>query len=59
MIPGIIIVAALLIVFVNTPTWRAVSITVVALMIVILLVDSNANARIQSYYEQLKLVDKQ
>ena len=53
-IPIIIIVAALLIIFINTPTWRAISITTIAMMIVILLVDGTAHARIDVYYEQLQ-----
>lgn len=52
-IPFIIVLAALLIVFFETPTWRAISITTIALMIVILLVDSNANARIENYHKAL------
>ena len=54
-IPFIIIAAALLIVFVDHPTWRAVGITTIAMMVVILLVDSNAKKRIEDYQEQLKL----
>jgi len=57
-VPIIIIVAALLIVFVNTPTWRAISITTIALMIVILLVDGTAHARIEAYNKQLLMTDK-
>ena len=52
-IPIIIIVAALLILFINTPTWRAIGITTVAMMIVILLVDGTAHARIDTYYKYL------
>ncbi|MFD1294987.1 hypothetical protein ACFQ5N_14175 [Lutibacter holmesii] len=55
-IPIIIIFAALLIIFVNTPTWRAISITTIAMLIVILLIDGTAHARINTYYNQLKLV---
>lgn len=55
-IPVIIIVAALLIIFVNTPTWRAICITTIAMMIAILLVDGTAHARIEAYYEQLVLI---
>lgn len=55
-IPIIIIVAALLLIFTNTPTWRAISITTIAMMIVILVVDGTAQARIEGYYQQLKLV---
>lgn len=57
-IPIIIIAAALLIIFVNTPIWRAISITTIALMIVILLIDGTAHARIQTYKKQLELVQK-
>ena len=55
-IPFIIIVAALLIVFLNTPLWRAVGITTIFMMVAILLIDSNANARAEAYHE--KLVEK-
>lgn len=58
-IPVIIIVAALLIVFINTPTWRAISITTIAMMIVILLVDGTAHARIEAYNEKLLSIEKQ
>ena len=56
-IPILIIVAALLILFVNTPTWRAISITTIAMLIVILLVDGTAHARIDAYYKKLKSID--
>ncbi len=56
-VPMIIVAAALLIIFINTPTWRAIGITTVAMMIVILLVDGTAHARIESYYKQLQLVE--
>lgn len=55
-IPFIIIAAALLIVFVDQPIWRAISITTIAMMIVIMLVDSNAKARIENYKKQLEMV---
>ncbi len=58
-IPIIIIVAGLLIIFVNTPTWRAAAITTIAMMIVILLVDGTAHARMDTYYKQLVSEDKQ
>lgn len=57
-IPFIIVVASLLIVFIDKPTWRATCITTISMMMVILLVDSNANARIESYRDQLELVGK-
>ncbi|AVI52167.1 hypothetical protein C5O00_13795 [Pukyongia salina] len=56
-IPILIIVAALLILFINTPTWRAISITTIAMLIVILLIDGTAHARIEAYHKELKLVD--
>tara|TARA_R110002033_G_C3775575_1_gene228718 strand:- start:99 stop:608 length:510 start_codon:yes stop_codon:yes gene_type:complete len=56
-IPILIIIAALLILFVNTPTWRAISITTIAMLTVILLVDGTAHSRIESYHKELKLVD--
>ncbi|WP_338762380.1 hypothetical protein WAF17_17510 [Bernardetia sp. ABR2-2B] len=57
-IPIIIILATLLIIFVNTPTWRAVSITTIAMLIVILLIDGTAHARIENYRQQLELFSK-
>ncbi len=56
-IPILIIVAALLILFIHTPTWRAISITTIAMLIVILLVDGTAHSRIETYYKELKLAD--
>lgn len=56
-IPFIIIACSLLIVFVDKPGWRASCITIIAMMTVILLVDSNADARIRAYHDQLKSVD--
>ncbi|MBT8272949.1 MAG: hypothetical protein KJO77_04025 [Bacteroidia bacterium] len=55
-IPILIIVAALLILFTNTPTWRAIGITTIAMLIVILLVDGTAHSRIEAYHKELKLV---
>lgn len=56
-IPILIIVAALLILIMNTPTWRAISITSIAMLTVILLVDGTAHSRIESYNTELKAVD--
>lgn len=52
-IPLIIAVCALLIVFIQSPVWRASLITTIAMMVVILLIDGTAHARIEAYYEQL------
>lgn len=57
-IPIIIVLAALLIIFINTPTWRAISITTIAMMIVIILVDSASNARMETYKQRLLLEEK-
>lgn len=56
-VPLIIIVAALIIIFINIPTWRAIGITTIAMLIVILLIDGTAHARIESYKKQLELVE--
>lgn len=55
-IPVIIVIAALLIVFFQNPTVRAASILTIGMMVVILLVDSNANARLQEYRAELEKV---
>ena len=52
-IPLIIAVAALLVVFIAQPIWRAISITTLALMVVVLLVDTQANARLEIYHQKL------
>ena len=56
-VPTIIIVCALFIIFIDKPIWRAISITTIAMMAVILLVDSNASKRMKDYHEQLLLVE--
>lgn len=56
-IPLIIAVCALVIVFVDIPAWRASMITTIAMMVVILLIDGTARARIEAYYEQLQEVE--
>ena len=58
-IPFIIIAAALSIVFVDKPIWRAIGITTIAMMMVILLVDSNADARIKAYRSKLELANQE
>ena len=52
-IPIMIIIAALLILFVSTPIWRAIGITTIAMLIVILLVDGTAHSRMEVYHGQL------
>ncbi|RNC80038.1 MAG: hypothetical protein ED557_12985 [Balneola sp.] len=57
-IPVIIVGAALLLIFVDKPSWRAISITTIALMVVILFIDSNAYERVKAYNQQLISVEK-
>lgn len=56
-IPLIIILSALLIFFADKPIWRAIGTITIAIMVVILLVDGNSNARIEAYHQRL-LVEK-
>ena len=58
-IPLIIIVCALIIVFIDKPIWRASMITTIAMMVVILLIDGTAHARIDAYNQQLILAKKE
>ncbi len=58
-IPFIIVAAALLIVFIDTPLWRAIGITTIAMMVCILFVDSNANARMDAYKQKLVATESQ
>lgn len=53
-IPIIVAVAAILIVLFEKPIIRAICITTIAMMVVILFVDINANARITDYHSQLE-----
>lgn len=52
-IPLIVVVCAGLIILLQGPVWRASLITTIALMAVIMLVDSNANARLEVYKDKL------
>ncbi|WP_430934167.1 hypothetical protein [Saccharicrinis sp. 156] len=58
-IPLIIAACALVIMFVNAPGWRASMITTMAMLIVILLIDGTAHARIDYYNKQLMSAEKQ
>ncbi|MDD9746743.1 MULTISPECIES: hypothetical protein [Marinovum] len=57
-IPLIIAASALAIPFVGAPIWRASLIATIGMMAVILAIDTNANARLESYREQLMLARK-
>ena len=58
-IPIIVIIAALLILFIDKPIFRAISITTIAMMAIIFLVDSNAHSRLQAYNKELVKVETQ
>lgn len=58
-IPIIIIACALVILFVSTPIWRASMVTTIAMLVVILLVDGTAYARIDGYNKQLLIAEKE
>lgn len=52
-IPLIVVVSALLLIFLQGPIWRASLVTVIAMMGVIFMIDTNANARLEIYRGQL------
>ncbi|MEQ8361051.1 MAG: hypothetical protein RH860_16280 [Cytophagales bacterium] len=55
-IPLIITACALVLLFIKTPVWRASMITTIAMLVVILLIDGTAHARIEAYNKQLESV---
>ncbi len=57
-IPIILIICALIILLVDKPIWRASAITAIAMLVVILLIDGTASARIDNYNQQLMSVEK-
>lgn len=58
-IPLIIAACALIIIFIDKPIWRASMITTIAIMVIILLIDGTAYARINNYIQQLLIVEKE
>ena len=58
-IPIIIAVCALVLIFVNTPIWRASMITTIAMMVIILMVDGTAYGRIDAYKKKLMLIEQE
>lgn len=58
-IPLIIAACALVIFFVNTPVWRASMITTIAMLVVILLIDGTAHARVDAYNKQLQQAEQE
>ena len=57
-IPLIIASCAIGIMFLKTPIWRASLITIIAMLVVILLIDGTASARVEAYNQQLMSVEK-
>jgi hypothetical protein len=57
-IPLIIAVCSLIILFIDKPIWRASMITTIAMLVVILLIDGTAHARIDAYHKELIEVGK-
>ncbi len=58
-IPLIIAACSLVILFIDKPIWRASMITTIAMLVVILLIDGTAYARIDAYSQQLLSVEKE
>lgn len=58
-IPLIIAACAIVLMLLNAPVWRASMITTMAMLIVILLIDGTAHARIDNYNKQLLSVEVQ
>ena len=58
-IPMLIIAAALVIIFLNTPLWRAIGVTAITMLVILMLVDGTAWDRIKEYKEKLVLVERQ
>ncbi|MEL6560299.1 MAG: hypothetical protein AAFQ94_19070 [Bacteroidota bacterium] len=52
-IPVIIVLAALMIAFIDIPVWRVIAITTIALMVCIIFVDSDALSRMEAYHTYL------
>jgi len=57
-IPIIIAICALVILLVDKPVWRASMITTIAMLVVILLIDGTAHARVDAYNKQLEMVEQ-
>lgn len=53
-IPILIAIAALLIIFVDKPIWRAICISAIAMFVVILTIDGTAKSRVEIYKKQLE-----
>jgi len=54
--PAIVAVLAILLIFLPSPLWRAICISVIALFVGILVLDGNALARMENYNAELKQI---
>ena len=54
-LPAICIAATLLIMFSQTPLWRAIGVVTILLMTLLMLIDSNTDARNTAYHQQLQM----
>ncbi len=52
-LPAIIIAVALLIMFIQAPLWRAIGITTILLLTLLMLIDSNTDERNTAYHQKL------
>jgi len=57
-IPLIIMICCLIILFIDKPIWRASAITAIAMLIIILLIDGTASARVANYNQELISIEK-
>ena len=58
-VPLIIAACAIGIIFLHAPTWRASLMTTIAMLVVILLIDGTAHARIDTYHKELLSVENE
>ena len=56
-LPLCLIASALLMLFVKSPLWHASLITAMAMFVIIMLIDTNAHARLADYKEKLQQAD--
>ena len=56
-VPLILATCAILLLFLNTPIWRASLITTIAMLVVILLIDGTASARVNNYQKKLLSIE--
>lgn len=57
-IPIIMVICAALILFVSAPIWHASLITALSMLIIIMMIDSNASARLEAYKVKLQEAER-